>query len=83
MKMKKRAATPIGIAIHVDGQSPIFGESTTHVLVDDEAGGLYIVLRQMHDDIKPGEVRLDMDELEEVVRAARRLMKAQPLEVAD
>jgi len=80
--MQKRIATPIAVAVHIQGESPVFGDSSTQVLVDDEAGGPFIVLRQCNSSTKPGEVRLDMDELELVIRVARRLMKAQP-DIAD
>lgn len=76
--MTRLRTTPLGVAIHPHDQSPVYGTQATQVMIDDEAGGPFIVLRQFNDYIKPGEIRLDMDELEAVVRAARRLMKAQP-----
>ena len=79
--MPDRKITPIGMAVHLPDESPIYGESTIHVLVEDEAGGAFIVLRQVAsdgEDMKPGEVRLDLEELEAVMRAARRLIRAQP-----
>lgn len=73
----KRATTPIGYAVHVHGTSPVFDDSTTHVLIDDEGAGPFIVLRQFGAHTKTGEVELDIEDLEAVVRVARRLMKAQ------
>lgn len=79
----KRATTPIAYAVHVHGTSAVFDDSVTKVMVDDDAAGPYIVLQQMGREAnKAGEVRLDMDELEAVVRAARRLIRAQP-EIVD
>ena len=79
----KRATTPIGYAVHVHGTSAVFDDSVTQVLVDDDAAGPYIVLKQIGREAnKAGEVRLDLDELEAVIRAARRLLRAQP-EIVD
>jgi hypothetical protein len=72
--------TPIGMSVHLPDESPIFGEDATHVIVDDDAAGPFIVLRQFTDNSKLGEVRLDIAELEAVLRAARRLLRAQPKE---
>jgi len=74
--MSRIRTTPISVAVHPAGQSPIYGEQAIHVLVDDESGGPFIVLRQCNDYIKPGEVRMDMDELEAVVIAARALIQS-------
>ena len=83
MRQPKRATTPIGYSVHVHGTSAVFDDSVTQVLVDDDAAGPYIVLKQSGREAnKAGEVRLDMDELEAVVRAARRLIRAQP-EIVD
>ena len=80
MRMTARKITPIGMAVHLQDESPIFGEHATHVLIDDEAAGPFIVLRQFGEESKVGEVRLDIEELEAVLRAARRLIRAQPKE---
>ena len=74
--MTARKITPIGMSVHLPDESPIFGVSSTHVIVDDEAAGPFIVLRQFRDNAKLGEVRLDIAELEAVLRAARRLIRA-------
>ena len=74
--MTARKITPIGMSVHLPDESPIFGDSSTHVIVDDESAGPFIVLRQFTDNSKLGEVRLDIAELEAVLRAARRLIRA-------
>ena len=78
--MTARKITPIGMSVHMPDESPIFGEDATHVMVDDEAAGPFIVLRQFKDHSSIGEVRMDLEELELVLRAARRLLRAQPKE---
>jgi hypothetical protein len=56
-----------------EGDSPIFGNTATHVRVDDDTSGPYLVLEQKHED--PGRIHLDLEELEAIVVAARKLMK--------
>ena len=77
--MTSRKITPIGMSVHLPDESPIFGDDATHVLIDDDAAGPFIVLRQFGTEAKVGEVRLDIAELEAVLRAARRLIRAQPI----
>jgi hypothetical protein len=59
-------------------ENPLFGETATHVLLDDDSAGAYIVLKQVNEYSKEGEVRLNMDELELVVKAARELIENYP-----
>ena len=65
--------TPIAVAIHRPGDNPIFGESSILVAVDDEAAGPFIALTANSAD---GEstMRLDPDELEQIVVVARELV---------
>jgi hypothetical protein len=76
--MTSRKITPIGMAVHLPNENPIYGDFLTHVTVEDEAAGPFVVVRQFGDEAKVGEVRLDLAELEAVLRAARRLIRAQP-----
>jgi hypothetical protein len=48
---------------------------------EDDSAGAYITLRQINEYSNVGEVQLSMQELEEVSRAARELMKNYPDEV--
>jgi hypothetical protein len=61
------------IIVHPKGE-PLFDESATHVAIDDEGGGHYLILTQFPDDPEPGQVRLDSDELEAVYSAAKQLL---------
>lgn len=51
----------------------VFGESATHISIDDEAGGSYIVLEQFPDD-GPQKLKFDLPEFEEFLRIANKLM---------
>ena len=74
--------TITAIAIHRTGDSPIFGESTTTVRLDDEGGGPFIVIEQT-DAPQPGAIRLNPDECEIVMRAIRRLLEQKTIEVIE
>jgi hypothetical protein len=62
-------------SVHTDDDSPVFGETATHVRLDDEAAGPYIVISQANNpEPKMGEISLVLDELEQVLICARKLM---------
>ena len=51
---------------------PIFAESVTHVSIEDEAAGPFMVIRQYHDYAKDvHEIRLDLEEIPEFIEAVR------------
>jgi len=57
-----------------DAVSPLFSERAVIVTVEDEAGGPFILINTTSGDSCHGEVRLDPQELEEVVEVARELI---------
>jgi quinol monooxygenase YgiN len=61
--------------VFIDKENPIFGESITHVSIDDDAAGGYIVLEQFSDE-GAQKIKLDLPELEEILRLANKLIKA-------
>jgi len=68
--------TITSIAVHTDKESPIFGESTTKVRIDDDAAGVYIVIDQSgSEDPETGIVKLDPEELPVIMDVARRLLE--------
>ena len=62
-----------------DTVSPIFSEKAVIVTVEDEAGGPFILINTVSGDSCKGEVRLDFEELEEVVEVARELIGQETL----
>lgn len=76
--MSNLKSIPITYSIYRGNDNPVFGESVTLVSVDDEAGGAFIILRQLADDIQPGQVRLDIDELELIYKTAKKMLKNYP-----
>lgn len=75
--------TPLAISIHPEGENPIYGKRATHVCIEDEVGGAFVVITQTHDDANPGEVRLDPDELPLILQAATKLLADYPEEKDD
>ena len=62
-------------AIYVDGNNPISGDVAVHVSVEDEGGGAFIVIETDGDDNDDcGKIRIDLDELEAVLVAAREMI---------
>lgn len=74
----KILATPLTYAVHNEGDNPVFGESATHVSVDDDAGGRFIVLKQDYEPHGEQILRFDLDELIAVTEAAKKLIGEQP-----
>lgn len=72
----KRSITAMSFAVHLDNESPIYGESSTHVRLEDEAAGEFLVLSQCHDAIKPGEIRIDFEDFDLIVEAVKKLRRA-------
>ena len=68
--------TPLSVAVHYKGDSPHFGESVVTVSTDDEAGGSFIVLRSNEESLDNGHIRVDMAQLELLVKESRKLIKA-------
>jgi len=62
-----------------DTVSPLFSEKAVIVTVEDEAGGPFILINTASSDSFHGEVRLDFEELEEVVAVAKMLINQETL----
>ena len=75
MSARKIRVTPVCVAVHREREHPVFGEGTTHVQIEDEGGGAFVVLRQFGDHEKEGEMRFDVDELRVVAREAARMVR--------
>lgn len=75
MSAHKIRVTPLCVAVHRERENPVFGEGTTHVQLEDEGGGPFVVLRQFGDHEKEGELRFDIDELRVVAREAARMVR--------
>lgn len=69
----KRKITPIAFSIHLESENAIYGESSTHVRLQDEAAGYFVEIEQSHDLIKPGMITLDFRDVEHVIKAIAML----------
>ena len=76
--MAKWKITPISVSVHLDTDNPIFGETATQVSLDDEAAGAIICLQQIHDNTEKGLVKVDIEELELILKAAKELVSKYP-----
>lgn len=65
--------TTLMVSVHPENENPVFGERSTHLRVEDEAGGPFLIITQCHDEIKPGEIRVDFEELTKIHEAAMML----------
>jgi len=66
--------TELAVSVHAPNDNPIFGVSSTHIRIEDEAGGGFIILSQSNEVNKPGELRFDIEELYIVYNEAVKLM---------
>jgi len=63
--------TPIAYSVHSAKENPIYSETATHVKMEDEGGGAFVVLTQ--DGSEEKEIRVDVEELEKILEASRML----------
>ena len=54
----------------------MFAEHNTHVEIDDEAAGPFIVIQQHRDDAEKGQVRINAEEWPSIVKAVKMAIKA-------
>lgn len=57
------------VSVFRKGLNPIYGEGTTHIRIEDEAAGPFIILSQ-----NDQEIRLDEDEIQVIADAALKLL---------
>lgn len=65
------------ITIHRHDTNPVYGELNIKVRLEDEAAGAFISLSQS-DSLTPGEIRLDLEEVELIAEAAKTLLNQSP-----
>jgi len=79
MTAYKRTIRCVYITPADDTVSPLFSEKAVIVTVEDEAGGPFILINTASGDSCKGEVRLDLEELDEVVAVAKMLINQETL----
>jgi hypothetical protein len=67
--------TPLSVSIHPSDQNPYYGNGLRLSIVD-EGGGAFLEIEAVDAALAPKTLRLDLEELEQLVVAARRLLKA-------
>jgi len=68
----KLLITPLQVSVHRRGDNPVYSERSIKVTVDDEGGGPFIMLES--NEGNGNGLRIDMDELDAVTAAARKLI---------
>ncbi len=66
---------PLKYSVFPKDENPLFSEFATHISIDDDAAGAYIVIEQFPDE-GCQTIKLDLPELEELLRLANKLMAA-------
>ena len=68
--------TTTGISVHPENKNPFFSELVTHVSLDDEAAGAFLVLTQFPDEVAPGvaKIKINIDEFPLIVEAVNKLL---------
>ena len=64
--------TPIAYSVHSSKKNPIYSETATHVKMEDEGAGAFVVLTQ--DGSEEKEIRVEVEELEKILEASRMLI---------
>ncbi len=70
--MAKYKQTTLAVSVHLEAESPIFGENTISVKLEDEAGGIFLELTNHENDAK---FRVDYEQWIELNKAVVGLMK--------
>ena len=66
------------MSVHREGESPLFDETAVKIRMDDDGGGAFFVIEHLANGLSDqGQVRVQLEELELIVKAARKML-AQP-----
>jgi len=71
--MEKYKTIPISFSVCRKDDNPIYGISSTHISLEDDAAGPYIKISQSKNEANPGETVFDFDEFDEIVKAVDSL----------
>jgi hypothetical protein len=66
--------TNLCISVHNSKENPIYGAGATHIRVEDEAAGPFLIISQCGDERGQQEISLDFEELVEILAAAKALI---------
>lgn len=61
--------TTLVISVHEKDDNPVFGQSATHVSLEDEGAGYYIKLTQYTDNPESETIKLNFEEVDDIVEA--------------
>ena len=75
MEEVKYKITTMSVSICLPNHNPVYGDSVTTISIEDDGGGGYIKLQQHGDSLKPGIIKVDVEELKHIVKIATKLLK--------
>jgi hypothetical protein len=81
--MTKPVTTILTIAVHSPDGNPVYGAGSLHLSLDDEAGGVYITIKELSDGSEQGVVHIDPDEVPIVFETAMKLLAQETLNKND
>ena len=67
--------TPTRWCVHEEGE-PVFAEHNTHVGIDDEGAGPFVVIQHYWDDLEKGKVKIDIAEWPLIIKAVEMAIEA-------
>ncbi len=66
------------MTVHSEGESPLFDENGVKIRMDDDGAGAFFVIEHLTCGASPaGQIRVQLEELELILKAAKRML-AQP-----
>lgn len=76
----KYKITPICFSVHREDESPIYGELSVHIRIEDEAAGPFLVIKSQAADefSKSGEIALEFEHFDAISEAVKRLREGNP-----
>jgi hypothetical protein len=54
---------------------PIFDNSVLEIFIDDEGGGEFLVIKQIHDAVEPGTIKMDKEEWPLIRKTIETMLK--------
>ena len=72
MKFK---STITAVAVRYENESPLDGDSLITVQLDDECGGYFLNLKSNEDNLKGGQIRVEIEQLTEILKQGKMMIR--------
>lgn len=64
----------LSVSVYQEDENPFFGEGATHIRLDDEGAGEFIVMSQSNDNSTVGVVNFDPESWNDIINAVKTLL---------